>query len=60
LFTSRRKHNWELRLLEMLRDTLLERARCNMSEGDLERYASEIAEHKRDPYSVIEEIQSRM
>jgi len=53
---ARRIHNWEARLLEMLRDTLLEKARAALSYGDLERYAAEIAEHKRDPYSVIEEI----
>jgi len=56
LLKTRRIHNWETRLLEMLRDTLLEKARAAMSNGDLERYAAEIAEHKRDPYSVIEEI----
>jgi hypothetical protein len=40
----------------MLRDSLLEKARAAISHDDLARYASEIAEHKRDPYSVIEEI----
>jgi LAO/AO transport system kinase len=56
LLQQRRSRNWEVRLLEMLRDTLLERARKLISESELTRYASEIAEHKRDPYSVIEEI----
>ena len=56
LLQQRRTRNWEVRLLEMLRDTLLERARKLISESELTRYASEIAEHKRDPYSVIEEI----
>lgn len=60
LLAGRRKHNWELRLLEMLRDTLLEKARAAMSDSELSRYAAEIAEHKRDPYSVIEEIERRM
>jgi hypothetical protein len=27
-----------------------------MGVGSLERYAAEIAEHKRDPYSLVEEI----
>jgi hypothetical protein len=27
-----------------------------MDGGSLERYAAEIAEHKRDPYSLVEEI----
>ena len=56
LLQQRRIRNWEVRLLEMLRDTLLERARKLIPESELTRYASEIAEHKRDPYSVIEEI----
>ena len=60
LLVSRRKHNWELRLLEMLRDSLLEKARAAISEAELTRLASDIAEHKRDPYSVIEEIEARV
>ena len=60
LLKTHRIHNWETRLLEMLRDTLLEKARATMSDGDLERYAAEIAEHRRDPYSVIEEIAANL
>jgi putative protein kinase ArgK-like GTPase of G3E family len=60
LLKKRRIHNWETRLLEMLRDTLLEKARAAMPDGDLARYAAEIAEHKRDPYSVIEEIAGKL
>jgi LAO/AO transport system kinase len=48
--------NWQERLVEMLRDAMLEKARAQMDGGTLERYASEIAEHKRDPYSLVEEI----
>jgi LAO/AO transport system kinase len=48
--------NWQLRLIEMLRDAMLEKARARMDSGSLERYAAEIAEHKRDPYSLVEEI----
>ena len=50
--------NWQERLLEMLRDAMLEKARAQMEKdsGSLERYAAEIAEHKRDPYSLVEEI----
>ena len=60
LLRTRRIHNWETRLLEMLRQALLEKARAAMSEGDLARYAAEIAEHKRDPYSVMEEIVGKL
>jgi LAO/AO transport system kinase len=59
LLRKRRAENWETRLVEMLRDTLLEKARARFSAGDLARVAAEIAEHKRDPYSVIEEIVER-
>jgi len=48
--------NWQLRLIEMLRDAMLEKARARMDSGSLERYAAEVAEHKRDPYSLVEEI----
>ncbi len=48
--------NWQERLVEMLRDAMLEKARAEMDGGSLERYAAEIAEHKRDPYSLVEEI----
>ena len=40
----------------MLRDVMLEKARAQMSDGKLAQLASEIAEHKRDPYSLVEEI----
>jgi len=48
--------NWQERLVEMLRDALLEKARGHLVDGNLARYAAEVAEHKRDPYSLIEEI----
>ena len=48
--------NWQERLVEMLRDAMLEKARAQLESGSLERYAAEIAEHKRDPYSLVEEI----
>ena len=40
----------------MLRDAMLEKARAKMDGESLSRYAAEIAEHKRDPYSLVEEI----
>ena len=48
--------NWQERLMEMLRDTLIEQAREKIGDGKLESYAAQIAEHKRDPYTVVEEI----
>jgi LAO/AO transport system kinase len=60
LDSQRRVHNWEVRLLEMLRDALLQQARAAMSNAELSRLAAQVAEHKCDPYSVIEEITGRI
>jgi LAO/AO transport system kinase len=60
LLLGRRTRNWELRLVQMLRDNLLDKAREAMAEPELARLAGEIAEHKRDPYSVIEEVTERV
>ena len=48
--------SWQNRLLEMLRDALLERAQEQLANGAVARYAAEVAEHQRDPYSLVEEI----
>jgi LAO/AO transport system kinase len=48
--------NWRERLVEMLRDAMLEKARAQLGDGSMARLAAEVAEHKRDPYSLIEEI----
>jgi LAO/AO transport system kinase len=59
LVLKRNIQNWQERLIEMLRDALLERARHQMGDGNLARYAAEVAEHKRDPYTLVEEIVRR-
>jgi LAO/AO transport system kinase len=46
--------NWQERLVEMLRDAMLEKARTQI--GDLKTLAADVAQHKRDPYTLIEEI----
>lgn len=48
--------NWQERLVEMLRDAMLEKARHQLGDSNLARLAGEVAEHKRDPYSLVEEI----
>lgn len=53
---KKRVQNWQERLVEMLRDAMLEKARAQLDHGRMARLAEEIAEHKRDPYSVVEEI----
>ena len=47
--------HWQERLVEMLRDTMLEKARSQFG-GNMAALAAEVAEHKRDPYTLVEEI----
>ncbi|MGP0018719.1 MAG: methylmalonyl Co-A mutase-associated GTPase MeaB [Candidatus Sulfotelmatobacter sp.] len=51
--------NWQERLVEMLRDAMLEKARAQLGDGNLTRLAAEVAEHKRDPYTLVEEIAAK-
>jgi len=53
----KREQNWRQRLLEMLRDSLLERVvRDQVGEDAIAAYAADVAQHKRDPYSLVEQI----
>jgi LAO/AO transport system kinase len=56
LVLKRNIENWRERLVEMLRDAMLERARAQLGDGQVERFAAEVAQHKRDPYTLVEEI----
>ena len=47
LVLARNIQNWRERLIEMLRDAMLEKVRAQMDDGTVERYAAEIAEHNR-------------
>ena len=56
LALNKRVENWQERLVEMLRDVMLEKARAQFGDGNLARLAAEVAKHKRDPYTLVEEI----
>lgn len=57
LLLRKRISHWRERLVEMLRQELLERLlRESLSEDELARLAAEVAEHRRDPYSLVEEV----
>jgi GTPase len=57
LAAARRIENWRERIAEMLRDALFQRVlSCYLSDGEADRFATEVAEHKRDPYSLVEKI----
>jgi LAO/AO transport system kinase len=56
LVLKRNIQNWRERLVEMLCDAMLERARAQLGDGRAEQYAAEVAQHKRDPYTLVEEI----
>jgi LAO/AO transport system kinase len=51
--------NWQQRLVEMLRDIMLEKARAQFGDGELALLAAEVAGHKRDPYTLVEEIAAK-
>ncbi len=54
---ERRIENWRERIRQMLRDSLYQRVLSDyLGDGAAQRYAIEVAEHKRDPYSLVEEI----
>jgi LAO/AO transport system kinase len=58
---ARRIENWRKRIAEMLRDALFQRVFSHyMSESEGLRYATEVAEHKRDPYSLVEKFVARL
>src|SRR5438270_1021972 len=57
LLLKKKISSWRERLIEMLRDGLLERLLTErLPEAEIARLVAEIAEHKRDPYSLVEEI----
>jgi LAO/AO transport system kinase len=51
--------NWQQRLVEMLRDAMLEKARAQFGDGNIAKLAADVAEHKRDPYTLIEELAAK-
>jgi LAO/AO transport system kinase len=58
---ARRIENWRGRIAEMLRDVLFQRVLSYyLSDGEAIRYATEVAEHKRDPYSLVEKIVDKL
>jgi GTPase len=59
LLLKKKVSSWRERLIEMLREGLLQRVLSErLPEAELGRMAAEVAEHRRDPYSLIEEIVS--
>jgi LAO/AO transport system kinase len=60
LILQRSIQNWRERLIEMLREAMLEKAQAHLGDGDVRRYAAEVAQHKRDPYTLVEEIVSKV
>ncbi len=57
LLLNKKVENWRQRLVEMLRDSIMERVlHERMANGAVAQYAAEVAEHKRDPYTLVDEI----
>jgi LAO/AO transport system kinase len=59
LLLKKKISNWRERLVEMLRESLMQRLLSErLPEAEILRLSAEIAEHHRDPYSLVEEIVS--
>ena len=61
LVLEKKVQNWQERLVEMLRESLLRRVmREQMGDGAIARYAADVAQQKRDPYSLVEDIVNKL
>jgi LAO/AO transport system kinase len=59
LLLKKKISNWRERIVEMLREELLQRLLSDsLPESELVRLAADVAEHRRDPYSLVEEVVS--
>jgi LAO/AO transport system kinase len=59
LLLRKKISNWRERIVEMLREELLQRLLSDsLPESELARLAADVAEHRRDPYSLVEEVVS--
>jgi LAO/AO transport system kinase len=57
LLVRKKASNWRERLVEMLRKALLDRMMHERLNAErLSGYARDIAEHRRDPYTLVEEL----
>ncbi|HMD83493.1 MAG TPA: methylmalonyl Co-A mutase-associated GTPase MeaB [Terriglobia bacterium] len=55
--TRRRKEHWRSRLLDLLRQTLFERAvAAPLLDGSLDRQVADLLSHQKDPHQIVEEI----
>jgi LAO/AO transport system kinase len=53
----RRREHWRSRLLDLLRQTLFERAVAGpLLDGSLDRQVADLLSHQRDPHQIVEEI----
>ena len=54
---QRRKEHWRSRLLDLLRQTLFERAvAAPLLDGSLDRQVADLLSHQKDPHQIVEEI----
>jgi hypothetical protein len=53
---ERQRAQWRARLLELLRQRLFENAIGALPDGTIEARVEDVLAHRRDPYSVVEEL----
>ncbi len=57
VMTGRRAEHWRSRLLDLLRQSLLEKAvAAAMDDASLDRHVADLLSHRRSPHQVVEEI----
>jgi LAO/AO transport system kinase len=58
---GRRREHWRSRLLELLRQSLMERAVAeHLQAGALDRLVEDVIAHRQDPYSIVKKIISSL
>jgi LAO/AO transport system kinase len=57
---ERRREQARGRLLEIVRQRLLDRVLCQIPSSALDACADDLAEHRRDPHSLAEELLARL
>jgi LAO/AO transport system kinase len=53
---ERQREQWRARLLELLRQSLFDKAVSDLPSGTIEARVEDILVHRRDPHSVVEEL----
>ena len=61
LLIKKRAENWQIRLLEMLRQRFVEQGIGDrLGREALQRYAADVAEHREDPFALVPRLMQQL